>query len=342
MGGDQETIVALRDSVSIGSLLGPRLYISGAMIDGSPPTWSDATAATTAAEGRQAVDNRVLIDATQVKIYTKVNRDLLAAISDEATALQIPIAAHLGRVDAITAARVGVRSIEHMTGVVEATMSDPSRLFRAHSSFFAGWKSAARGWANLDSAALDATARALVEAGSVIVPTLVQYETYAHMADDEYISGLDLEGVPQGVRDEWNVPDLIRRAQLTQSDYRLFRRSRPFQDLFIRLYKSHNGTVLAGTDAPAQLIAPGASLHHELALLVAAGLTPREALMAATKDAAELIQADSLGVLTAGNVADFVVLTGNPLEDIENTRAIDRIVFKGVSYHSDELRLDWR
>jgi imidazolonepropionase-like amidohydrolase len=107
------------------------------------------------------------------------------------------------------------------------------------------------------------------------------------------------------------------------------------------LYKSHNGTVLAGTDAPAQLIAPGASLHDELALLVAAGLTPKEALMAATKDAAELIQADSLGVLTAGNVADFVVLTENPLEDIQNTRSIDRIVFRGVSYRSDELRLDW-
>jgi imidazolonepropionase-like amidohydrolase len=312
------------------------------MIDGNPATWPDATSASSASEARQAVDSRVLIDATQVKIYTKVNRELFASISDEASALQIPIAAHLGKMDAITAARMGVHSIEHMTGVVEATMSDPTRLFRAHSSFFAGWKSSIRAWANLDSAALDATASAIAEAGTVMVPTLVQYETYAHLADDEYISALDLEGVPQSVRDDWNVPDLIRRAQLTQSDYRLFRRSRPAQDLFIRLYRSHNGSVVAGTDAPSQLIAPGASLHDELALLVAAGLSPREAILAATKDAAELISADTLGVLAAGNVADFVVLNGNPLEDINNTRNVERVVFKGASYHPDELKLDWR
>ncbi len=342
MGGDQESIVALRDSVSIGSLLGPRLFISGAMIDGSPATWSNATSVSSQSEARQAVDTRVLIEAAQVKIYTKINRELLEAIGDEASALQIPIAAHLGKVDAITAARMGVHSLEHMTGVVEATMLDPTRLLRAHSNFFAGWKAAGRAWANLDSAGLDATATTLVEAGTVIVPTLVQYETYGHLADDEYISTLDLEGVPQAVRDDWNIPDLIRRAQLTQSDYRMFRRSRPAQDLFIRLYRSHNGTVVAGTDAPAQLLAPGASLHDELALLVAAGLSPREAILSATRHAAELIEADTVGVLAPGNVADFVVLAGNPLEDIHNTRTVERVVFKGASYHPDELRLDWR
>ena len=342
MGGQHEAMVALRDSVSTGALLGPRMYISGAMIDGSQATWSDATSVTSTSEARQAVDNRVLIDATQVKVYTKIDRELLAAIADEAGELQIPIAAHLGRVDAVTAARMGVRSLEHMTGVVESTMPDPSRLFRAHSNFFAGWKRASRAWANLDSASLDATALELVEAGATIVPTLVQYETYAHMEDNDYISALDLSGVPEPVRDEWNVPGLVRRAQLSQSDYRLFRRSRPQQDLFVRLYHSHNGNVVAGTDAPNQLLAPGASIHHELALLVEAGFSPREAIMAATKNAAELLQADSMGVLLPGKIADFVVLANNPLQDITNTRNVERVVFRGMSYHPEELRMDWR
>jgi enamidase len=170
----------------------------------------------------------------------------------------------------------------------------------------------------------------------------VQYETYGHLADNEYIAGLDLDGVPQSVQDEWNVPGLIRRAQLTQSDFRMFRRSRPAQNLFIRLYRSHNGKVVAGTDAPTQLLAPGASLHNELALLVEAGLSPREAILSATKYAAELIRADTLGILAPGNAADFVVINGNPLEDINNTRNVDRVVFKGASYHPDELRLEWQ
>jgi len=228
-----------------------------------------------------------------------------------------------------------------MTGVVEATLADPSRLFRAHSNFFDGWKRTSRSWASLDSADLDRTALTLVGSGATIVPTLVLYETYAHLADHDYVSGLDLSGVPESARNEWDVPDLIRRAQLSQSDFRVFRRSRPVQDLFVRLYRNHNGDIVAGSDTPNQLLAPGASLHDELALLVAAGLSPKDALLAATRNAARLLGVDSIGVLSAGNAADFVVLTGDPLADIRNTRTVDRVVFRGVSYHPAEFRLEW-
>jgi imidazolonepropionase-like amidohydrolase len=341
LGGPNDEMAALRDSVALNSLIGPRMFISGAMIDGSPATWPSATAVRSESEARAAVDNRVLLDATQVKVYSKINRNLLAAIVDEAEALEIPVVAHLGMVDAITAARMGVRSLEHMTGVVEATLADPSRLFRAHASFFGGWKSTSRAWASLDSAALGGTAQALVAEGTTIVPTLVLYETFAHLADADYISQLDLSGVPESVRDDWDVPDLIRRALLSRSDFQVLRRSRPVQDLFVRLYQDLNGLIVAGSDTPNQLLAPGASLHDELALLVNAGLSPKQALLSATRNAARLLGADSLGVLLPGNVADFVVLTGDPLADINNTRTLDRVVLKGVSYHPAEFRLEW-
>ncbi len=341
MGGDQEEMIALRDSVSLGSLLGPRMYISGSMIDGPGATWPAATPVRNSAEARSAVDNRVLIEASQVKVYTKIDRNLLSAVTDEARALRIPIAAHLGMVDAVSAAELGVNSIEHMTGVVESTLSDPERLFRAHEEFFYGWKRATRSWASLDSAALHATAGALAATGVTIVPTLALYEVYAHLADDSFISQLDLESVPQSVRIDWNVPDLIRRAQLSQSDYIVFRRSRPVQNLFLRLFRRQNGVVAAGTDTPNQLLAPGASLHRELSLLVEAGLSTEEALLAATRNAAAIIGVDSIGILSPGKVADFVVLTESPLDDIRNTRTLDRVVLKGVSYHPAEFKLDW-
>lgn len=341
MGGNQRTMVALRDSVMSGLLAGPRLFLSGPIIDGSPATWPDATGVTSTSEARGAVDDVVLIEATQVKVYTKIDRDMLAAIADEAKALQIPIAAHLGMVDAVTAAEMGVRSIEHITGVVESTMPDPSRLFRAHTDFFTGWKQAGRAWASLDSADLDGTAAELVAADAVIVPTLVLYETYAHLADDVYVSGLDLEGVPQSVRDDWDVPDLIRRARMSQTDFRGFSRSRPVQDLFVRLYRGHGGSVAAGTDTPNQLLAPGASLHDELTLLVNAGMSSKEALLSATRNAARLLGVDSIGVLATGKAADFVVLTGDPLANIQNTRTVERVVLGGTGFNPAELRLEW-
>ena len=99
--------------------------------------------------------------------------------------------------------------------------------------------------------------------------------------------------------------------------------------------------MVAGTDSPNQLIAPGASLHEEMALLVAAGLTPKDALLAATRDAARLLGIDSIGVLAVGKPADFIVLGGDPLQDIANTRKVERVVQNGVDRSVADLRRAW-
>ncbi len=341
MGGPADSVVAVRDSLVLGSLLGPRLYISGPMVDGEPATWSSATTVTDETAARRAVDTLVLLAVDQIKVYTKLSRALLSALLDEAQALDVRVVAHLGRVDALTAAKMGVWSLEHMAGVVEATVPNPQPLFRAHDDFFSGWNACERAWARLDSVALERTARNLSETRVTIVPTLALHETFANLSSGDFISHLDLDGVPQWVRDEWDVPNLIRRARLSAADFAAFRRSRPVQDLFVRRFRAAGGNVVAGSDSPNQLLAPGASLHRELQLLVDAGLSPEEALLTATRNAARLLEADSIGTLLPGNVADFIVLSGNPLDDIRNIGLIDRIVLGGTSMHPNELKLEW-
>ncbi|MDH3495850.1 MAG: amidohydrolase family protein [Gemmatimonadota bacterium] len=338
MGGLQDSVIFLRDDVASGTMDGPRLYISGAMIDGAPPTWNGATAVRTATDARRAVGNRVLIDAAQIKIYTKIDRRLLEPVLDEAKALATPVAAHLGKVDALTAARLGVRSLEHMSGVVTSALGNPAPIIAAHTEFFPGWNLEERSWARPDSAALDRTARALAQAGVAIVPTLVLHEAWGHLDDPAYETSLDLTGVPAAVRRGWNVPNLIVRAGLRPADFAAFRQSRPNQDLFVRLFRRAGGLVAAGSDSPNQLIPPGASLHRELRLLVAADLTTEQALLAATRDAARLLGADSIGVLRPGAVADFLVLTRDPLQDIANLSAIEAVVAAGYRYDPADLR----
>jgi imidazolonepropionase-like amidohydrolase len=338
LGGIQDSIVFLRDDIRNGTTDGPRLYISGAMIDGTPPTWPSATGVRTPMDARRAVGNRVLIDATQIKVYTKITRRLLEPLLDEAKSLETPVAAHLGKVDALTAARLGVRSIEHMSGVVEATVADPAPLFAAHDAFFAGWNLEEKTWARLDSAALDRTAHAMAATGVAIVPTLVLHEAWGHLNDQAYAASLDLSGVPQAIRDAWNVPDLIQRAGLRESDFPALQRSRANQDLFVRLYRRAGGLVVAGSDSPNQLLPPGASLHRELRLLVAAGFSPEQALLAATRDAARLLGADSIGVIKPGAVADLVVLGADPLVDIANIDQVERVVAYGFQYDPKQLR----
>src|SRR5213592_734397 len=93
------------------------------------------------------------------------------------------------------------------------------------------------------------------------------------------------------------------------------RASRPWRrSQIVREFKRAGGLIAAGSDAANQLLVPGLSLHEEIGLLVAAGFTPVEAITAATRKGAQLLHADSLGLLGAGKVADLVVLDGDPLK----------------------------
>ena len=335
-GGDEDSITTLRDEVAAGIELGPRLFISGSPIDAAP-TRPPAQGIATASEARRSVDARVLIDASQIMLSPKIDRELLRTLMDEANSLLIPVAAHLGKVDALAAAAAGVKAIEYLSGIVEATVANPQRLFIAHEDFFGGWKSSLRGWNGLDSASLERTASVLAASGVALVPTLHYLDAFSHLRNRRYIGTLDLSTVPDDVQRRWDIPGLLRSARLTQRDFADFRRARPLQDLFVRRFHAAGGLIAAGSNAPFPLLAPGTGLHEELARLVAAGLSPREALLAATRDAARLLEADSIGTIEAGRHADFLVLTADPLADIANTRAIEFLVFEGEQYYHEDL-----
>jgi imidazolonepropionase-like amidohydrolase len=96
-------------------------------------------------------------------------------------------------------------------------------------------------------------------------------------------------------------------------------------------------TVAAGSDAGNIGTLHGPSLHRELELMVQAGLTPMQALAAATGGGAAVIGRDDIGILTPGQLADFVILAADPLADIGNTRRIWRVVKGGNVIDPDRL-----
>ena len=97
-------------------------------------------------------------------------------------------------------------------------------------------------------------------------------------------------------------------------------------------------TVVTGTDTPGGVwTLPGMGLHRELELFVEIGFTEMEALQAATIKAANSINLKDIGAIKEGNIADMVILNKNPLEDIQHTKEIDRVIKGGRIYTQEEI-----
>ncbi len=336
--GQGDSILALKEEVSLGGVVAPRIYSAGAMIDGIPPTYGDATGIRDGDQARRAVDARAVAGVDYIKTYTRITPELFKPLLDEAGTFNLKITAHLGLTDALTAMKLGVASIEHMSGVPEAS-GNAEKFYTEHrKSFFAGWNYFERSWASLDSSSLTRVATALAEGRVTLVPTLVLHETFSRLDDPAVLGSDDVKSVPDSIVARWNVPDLKARAGWDDAQFAAFRASRANQDLFLRAFRSAGGRIVAGTDAANQMLVPGWSLHTELELLVNAGLTPEDAIETATRNTAQLLGADSLGLVAPGKLADLVVLKANPLTDIRNTRSVERVMVRGQLYLADSLR----
>src|SRR5688572_10572769 len=171
VGGNLDRLTSLRARILADSVPGPRLYLSGETLTGPPLVWPGQVELRTPDDAAAAVDRLASAGATQIKLYTHTTAELMEAVVQRARTRNVPVTAHLGFVDAITAARLGVDALEHLSGIVEATVSDPAPFYAAHAQFPSGWMTFLRGWARLDSAALDRTALTLAQTGVTLVPT---------------------------------------------------------------------------------------------------------------------------------------------------------------------------
>lgn len=341
LGAGGDSAFAIKTDLNLGTLTGPRMFTSGPMIDGVPPVHPNATGVATEEQARKAVDLRGVAGADYVELHSRVTPLLMPTLMREAATLRMAVAAHPGMMDALSTAKAGVRSIEQLAGVVQAAVADPAPFYQAHDRSFAGWTMEEAQWGLLDSATVARTAQALAATQVALVPTLVQHEMLSRLDDMTLRTRPTMGDVPAravGVRD---INGLLLRAAWGPPDFAAFRRARFRQDQFVREFKRAGGLVATGTDAASELLVPGAALHDELELLVAAGFTVSEALGAATRKGADLLHADTLGRIEPGAVADLVVLNTNPNDDIAATRDIAWVMTRGRILNPDSLRRTW-
>jgi len=132
------------------------------------------------------------------------------------------------------------------------------------------------------------------------------------------------------------IEALKRAAATTLSRPRLF----DVQARSLKKLAAAGVRIAFGTDAG--IGAPyGWSAHAEIADMVAAGMTPAQAIVAATRTSAEVLRLDQLGTIAAGKSADFIVLNANPLDDIMNTRRIAQVYLRGRQIDRTSLSQSW-
>jgi cytosine/adenosine deaminase-related metal-dependent hydrolase len=279
---------------------------------------------------RAAVDSLAARGMPFVKLYEQLPLDVFEAATEQARHRGILVMTDLGvhttrglvgaEVDALQALAAGVRSIEHASGYALAYQrlgGDPSEL-------------------PYDADLIDRLARATVEAGTAVVPTLSVF--YAYADDVTEIAHLPLgdrfENFPAPMQEHFHRQLSWRTDASRRNSYRGFELAAQVT----RRVHELGGRIGAGSDTPAGVFnVPGGALHRELELLVRAGLSPLQALHAATGGAADILDRPELGRLQPGAAADVLVVHGNPAQDIRDTRRIHTVVLAGQVLDRDIL-----
>ncbi|MGH9963171.1 MAG: amidohydrolase family protein, partial [Pyrinomonadaceae bacterium] len=235
----------------------------------------------------------------------------------------------------------GQKSIEHLSGVVfaastrEAEVQTELVVLRKALAEGANYLSLLR---RLEAKYVDTYSEEKAAAlfarfkknGTWQSPTLVTMRGGAFLDDPNFTNDPRLKYLPQVLRTNWEPKNNNVYRTASASDYAAMKKVFYKQLEMVRAMRGAGVEFLASTDVSNPYCFPGFSLHDELALLVKAGLTPMEALQAATRNPAKYLGLlDSLGTVEKGKIADLVLLDANPLAEIGNTKRINAVVVGG-------------
>lgn len=283
-----------------------------------------------------AIDALVAGGAHWVKLYEQLPPDAYAAAARRAREKGLPIMADLGmastrglgaaQVDLLQAAAMGLDSLEHVSGAALAYQRLGGDL-NAETP---------------DPALIDRLARALLDADVALTPTLSVFHFNASdEAPQAGLAGLPFADATGPVREaldqQWG--GVHRHFHGDEANHDKARLDVRLAQAVTRRFNELGGRVGAGSDTPAgSYNLPGGGVHLEMELLTRAGLTPLQALSAATGTAADILRREDIGRIAVGRRADLVIVEGDPSRDIRETRRLRQVIRAGAVLDPAALR----
>jgi imidazolonepropionase-like amidohydrolase len=337
-GGRWDVIQDWRPRIESGDLVGPRIVAGGPLVDGPEPSWPGSVAVADAASARTAVDSLADVGVDFIKVYSRLPNDAFHATVERAHERGLKVVGHVPNdVTLDEALEAGMDNQEHMLQMPQA-FSDFDEIVASlrsegidPDSPEGGLEAARRAAEGYDPEAAAAYYRRLAQAGIHVTPTLIVWRRNAYYDPDDPVATPLLDLVPEYLRTWWTPEVNVHlRSRTPESVQRL----RTYYASWLRIAGDLHAAgvpLMAGSDTGGNPhLLPGFSLHEELELLVEAGLAPMAALQAATSTPARFLGVlDEVGTIEAGKRADLVLLDGDPLTDIRNTRRIAAVMLNG-------------
>jgi imidazolonepropionase-like amidohydrolase len=320
----QPSHLALRDQFASGEVFGPRLITSGPSLNGRSVSG--------AADAERQVREQQAAGYDFIKVHPGLSNAEFIALADTANEIGMPYAGHVPVAAGVRQALdKRMATIDHLDGYFAALLPASEGGTGGYGGFFDVMLAGV-----LDADEIPGIVAATSDAETWNVPTEVLVE---QMIDDTPMMELkerpEMRYVPAETVARWIAS---KRATLDERGFNAetaalaitYRRR-----LILGLHKAGAGLLL-GSDAPQAFNVPGFSIHRELAALVAAGLSPYEAIRTGTVAVAEFLGSNG-GVVAEGKDADLILLDANPLEDIQNSQRIHGVMLRGQWHSGIEL-----
>jgi len=316
--------LVLRQHLIDGEVFGPRLITSGPSMNGSSVSG--------AADAERKVRAQHAAGYDFIKIHPGLTSSEFAAIATTAGELGIPFAGHVPAAVGVNGAlSAGIATIDHLDGYLAALMPADMDSSGGYGGFFDVLLA--------DELVEDRIADIVMQtatSGTWNVPTEALFEhRVADIAVAELRNRPEMRYMPAATVARWVR---TREQQERERGFNGDIATRAIdirRQLIFELHRAGAGLLL-GSDAPQVFNVPGFSLHNELEFLVAAGLTPYEALYTGTVAVAEFLDTNT-GIVEPGREADLVLLDANPLTEITNTQRIHGVMLRGAWYPAGAL-----
>lgn len=326
-GGDiSNSVFEWREQIEQGELAGPRIFSSGPKLDGENPAWPGSISVSTEADVNMALDSLEKMNADYVKIYDgSITKEMYYEIIREAEKRKLKVTGHMPMAADVTeAVKFGLDGTEHLYYVMKAASAKKDSIEEVNSGYSMIIPLAQTYNDSLAKVVFDE----LAQEDFYVTPTLYIGEVLKDLADADHSKDELLEFIGPGIEETYQGRIMsARRAKESGSSMRDYTET-VFQKMIRPMYNS-GIKILAGSDCGPynSFVYPGESLHHELKALVDAGLNTQEALLTSIRNGPRFFDVQNSYVrVEKGRIGDLIILSENPMENIENLSSLKAVV----------------